>query len=140
MANPAVTDPQAQLMFLVDSDILVDFLRGYAQAGKWLRAQMLSDVLVSGFVAMELYQGCANKAQQRGVRHLLADYAIIWPTAAECDQALATFATGHLSHALGLLDALIGQQAVSRGLPLYTFNAKHFAAIPGLQTIQPYVR
>jgi len=48
------------------------------------------------------------------------------------------FARYHLSHALGILDALIGQMAVALGLPLYTFNQKHYAAILNLRTVQPY--
>ena len=44
----------------------------------------------------------------------------------------------HLSHSIGLLDALIGLTAVAVNLPLYTFNQKHYSMIPNLHTIQPY--
>jgi len=50
------------------------------------------------------------------------------------------FASVSLSHNLGILDALIGQLAVSLNLPLHTFNDKHYAAIPNLKTAQPYAR
>jgi predicted nucleic acid-binding protein len=50
------------------------------------------------------------------------------------------FASVHLSHGLGLLDALIGQTAVALQLSLYTFNDKHYTAVPGLQTVQPYTK
>ena len=51
---------------------------------------------------------------------------------------MVVFASAHLSHSLGILDALIGQTAVAVHLPLYTFNQKHYAAVPRLQTVQPY--
>jgi len=35
---------------------------------------------------------------------------------------------------------LIGQTAVARGLPLYTFNQRHDSAIQGLTALAPYVR
>jgi len=54
--------------------------------------------------------------------------------------ALEIFANYNLSHNLGLIDALIGQKSISLGLPLHTFNVKHYAVIPGLITIQPYKR
>jgi predicted nucleic acid-binding protein len=46
----------------------------------------------------------------------------------------------HLQHGVMILDAMIGATAVASGLPLYTFNEKHYRAIPSLSTIQPYVR
>jgi hypothetical protein len=61
-----------------------------------------------------------------------------WPTDADCTRALYDFATYHLSHHLGLLDALIGETAVGLGQPLATFNVKHYSVITTLQTIQPY--
>jgi hypothetical protein len=51
--------------------------------------------------------------------------------------ALEIFANYNLSHNLGLIDALIGQKSISLGLPLHTFNVKHYAVITGLITVQP---
>ena len=70
----------------------------------------------------------------------LTDYNIIWPSPDVCDEAVAVFAQYYLSHNLGIIDALIGQLAVSLDLPLYTFNRKHYAGIPRLKLIQPYSR
>jgi len=43
-----------------------------------------------------------------------------------------------LSHSLGLIDALIAATAISAGASLCTYNLKHFRAVPGLVTVQPY--
>lgn len=33
---------------------------------------------------------------------------------------------------------MISETAVALGLPLHTFNQKHYSAIPSLNTVQPY--
>lgn len=126
-------------MLLLDTDILVDVLRRYPPAIAWLDLQT-DQVAVPGYVAMELFQGCRNKHEQERVQKVLGDFVILWLPPDACDQALSIFAGASLSHNLGILDALIGQLAVSLNLALHTFNDKHYAAIPDLRTAQPYAR
>jgi predicted nucleic acid-binding protein len=126
-------------MILLDSDVMIDLLRQYPPATRWF--DTLDDeeeLLLPGYVVMELIQGCRNKVEQERLRRELATYGIVWPTPADCDEALDIFTAYHLSHNAGLLDVLIGQTAVALGVPLYTFNQKHYRFIPRLQTIQPY--
>lgn len=125
-------------MILLDTDVLIDVLRQYPPAVEWLRQLGDEVLLVPGYVVMELLQGCASRAEQEKIEKVLAGASVLWPTEAACNQALVTFARYHLSHNLGMLDALIGQLAVSVGLPLFTFNVRHYAAVPGLETVQPY--
>ena len=56
------------------------------------------------------------------------------------NEALPVFGAFRLSHGLGIIDVLIGQLAVEHGVPLCTFNQKHYAMIPGLITMQPYAK
>jgi predicted nucleic acid-binding protein len=123
---------------LLDSDIMVDLLRNYPPAVAWLNSLGNAPVALPGLVAMELLQGCPNSAEQQRVQRRLARLALYWPSAADCNRALSDFAAFRLSHGVGLLDALIGHTAIGRNEVLATFNVKHFGAIPGLQTIQPY--
>jgi hypothetical protein len=128
-------------MILLDSDVLVDLLREYPAAVAWFDALSADEeVAVPGFVVMELIQGSRNKAEQDRVQRELANYGVVWLSPADCDRALDMFVTYHLSHNAGLLDALIGQTAVTTGMPLCTFNQKHYGFMPGIQTVQPYVR
>jgi predicted nucleic acid-binding protein len=53
---------------------------------------------------------------------------------------LGAFAARHLTHRLGILDALIAACAQEQGVPLYTFNRKHFRSVDGLVIEQPYAR
>ncbi|TAE59067.1 MAG: type II toxin-antitoxin system VapC family toxin [Nostocales cyanobacterium] len=127
-------------MILLDSDIVIDFLRKYPPAIIWLSSLGDEEIALPGYVAMELMQGCKNKLELQEIRKFIANVEVIWPTPETCDQALEIFANYHLSHNLGLIDALIGQTSIACGLPLHTFNVKHYAVIPGLITVQPYQR
>jgi len=125
-------------MILLDTDAMIDLLRQYPPAVAWLDSLDEEEIVLPGFVVMELIQGCRNKAEQEKVGRELEAYGIAWPSPETCDEALSVFSSYHLSHGLGILDALIGQMAVALSLPLYTFNQKHYEAIPNLKTVQPY--
>ena len=125
-------------MILLDTDVLIDLLRQYPPAVDWLNAIGEEEITIPGFVAMELLQGCRDKAEQEKVEGALGNYGVIWPSTETCEAALLVFSQYHLSHNLGLLDSLIGQMAVALSLPLYTFNQKHYAALASMKTIQPY--
>jgi predicted nucleic acid-binding protein len=127
-------------MILLDSDILIDFFRGQPASRAWFESLDLVQIAIPGFVALELYAGCRNKAEQLEIRRKLDPYTVLWPSGDSSDDIIPIFASGHLTHALGIIDSLIAATALSHNLPLHTFNQKHFAAVPNLQIIQPYVR
>ena len=124
-------------MLLLDTDVMVDLLRQYPPAVEWVRANR-EDMVLPGYVAMELIQGCKSRSEQDRLENTLSAYAIAWPTSEACDEALALFARYFLSHNVSIFDALIGQLAVSLNTTLCTFNQKHYSAIPNLRTVQPY--
>jgi hypothetical protein len=79
-----------------------------------------------------------TRVEQEKLQNELITYEIIWPSQETCNEALNIFTQYFLNHNIGLLDVLIGQTAVELGVPLYTFNQKHYKVIPHLKTIQPY--
>lgn len=87
---------------------------------------------------MELVQGCRNPSELQQVQSELVRFALYWPTLTDCRRAYQDFAAYRLTTGLGLLDSLIGHTAVGLNEALATFNVRHYAAITGLQTIQPY--
>lgn len=124
-------------MYLLDTDILIDIQRGHPAALAWFAA--LEELpSAPGFVVMELIQDAQNAQQVRQVLKLVAPLSAVWPSKAACEQALSDFTTYHLSHGLGLLDALIAACAVELSATLCTFNVKHYRMIPNLVTEQPY--
>lgn len=124
-------------MYLLDTDILIDIQRGHQPALAWFTS--LEEIpSVPGFVVMELIQGTSNGREINQVMKLVAPLPVAWPTTADCSRALSDFAVYHLSHNLGLLDALIAACAIGQTATLCTFNVKHYRAVPGLKLEQPY--
>jgi len=117
---------------------MIDLLRQFPPATAWLEKLGDEEIILPRFVIMELLQGCQNKIEQDKVEQVLSGFEAVWPSPETCENARAVFARYHLSHSLGLLDALIGQIAISMNLPLHTFNRKHYAVIPNLITMEPY--
>lgn len=126
-------------MYLLDTDLLIDIQRGHTPAIAWF-ASLTEVPSVPGFVVMELIQDAQNTQQVRNALKLVAPLPLVWATQSDCARALSDFTSYHLSHNLGLLDALIAACAVGRGATLCTFNLKHYRVVPGLITIQPYTR
>lgn len=126
-------------VLVLDTDVLIDVQRNHPAALAWFSG--LTELpSVPGFVVMELIQGAKDARQVRQAVRLTAPLPVIWPTVADCQRALADFTAFHLSHSLGLLDSLIAACAVGLSAELCTFNDKHYRVVPGLVTVQPYVR
>lgn len=125
-------------MLLLDTDIMIDVLRRFQPALDWLAQRGSEEIVLLGFVVLELFQGCRDKVEQERVERRVAQARIVWPSAIACTSALQTYAQFHLSHTLGFIDALIGHTATELNMPLYTFNVKHYGVVPGLTTTQPY--
>jgi predicted nucleic acid-binding protein len=126
-------------IYLLDTDVLIDIQRGYAPALAWFTG-IIELPSIPGLVVMELIQDAQNMQQVRRALRLVAPLPIIWPTEVDCERALSDFTAYHLSHSLGLIDAMIGACAVGLSATLCTFNVKHYRVIPGLITEQPYQR
>ena len=90
-------------MRLLDTDILIDLLRGLPQAGTWL-VTLPDAPTLPGLVVLELIQGCRNLQEARRVERLAAVFTIYWPAVADCERALTSFARLRLAAGVGLLD------------------------------------
>jgi predicted nucleic acid-binding protein len=127
-------------MIFIDTDVMVDVLRRYEPAVAWLDSLGSAVVGIPGLVAMELLQGCRDREEKQEVEAALRSYALYWPTPVDCARAFDDFSSHHLSHGLGILDALIAETAVGCEAQLATFNKKHYRVVDALQMIQPYPR
>ena len=81
---------------------------------------------------MELYRGMRNKAELLAMRKKLVFYYVIQITTEVSGKAVELMAQSKLSHDLRIPDALIGATAVVTGIPLFTYNTKDFAFMPGI--------
>jgi predicted nucleic acid-binding protein len=120
---------------LIDTDVLIDYLRGRAEAVTYLEG-LQEPLLVSAITVAELYAGVREGAERTALEQFLAAFEVV-----SVDEASAV--KGGLfrrdygkSHATGLADALIAATAESRQATLVTLNAKHFPMIANL--LVPY--
>lgn len=128
-------------MILMDSDVVVDVLRQRSSALQWWTSiDPAVAAAVPGYVALELTDGCQNSADLAALTRFLRPLQVVWLSEGQCHRALQTYASVRLSNALDPIDVLIAQTALALDEPLVTFNQKHFNAIAGLRTVQPYIR
>ncbi len=125
---------------LLDSDVLIDFFRGSPRAADWLSASQDAVIGIPVIVLMELLQGTRDAAEQGSIRERLAALAVQHLESGDSLRALEWFAAHRLSHGTGIMDCLIGAIAARLGVPLYTFNVRHFAPLAGVDVRQPYER
>lgn len=124
---------------ILDTDILIDLDRKRPAAKAWFDALTLVPP-VCGFSALELQQGCQNAQDLHRVEKLLLPFPIAWPTEPDMERTRIAYASLRLSQGVGIFDSLIASTAIGRGVPLATFNIKHYRHIPGLTTVKPYNR
>lgn len=124
---------------LVDTDVLIWYLRGQARAGEALDA--VSGLAISAVNYMELVQGCRNKDELVQIkREFAAREARIYPiTESICARAVALLERHFLGNGLQMADALIAATCIEHGLTLLSANTKHFNPIDGLalQAFEP---
>ncbi len=84
--------------------------------------------------------GCRDGEDLKRIERFLGTFAIVWPEASEFAAAYRLLLAHRLSSGLNIPDCLIAATALTRTARLYTFNVKHFQAVPGLDVQQPYRR
>lgn len=122
---------------LLDTDILIDLLRGYAPARVYFK-QIEAGVIraaVSAITVAELASGkMSGQNEEARVRNLLGLLKIL-----DLDFDTA-WRAGEIRrrHQSPFADAAIAATAIQQNLPLGTKNLKHFQPITGLIIQQPY--
>ncbi len=120
-------------MLLVDTNILIDYLRQKPEAVRFINQYGKATIALSPIVVMELFQGILDKADFQRTQKALNGFVLL-----DLDPSIAQLAMQLqqqyiLSHRLGIPDALIAATAMVYGLELRTYNLKDFRFIPGLQ-------
>ena len=125
---------------LLDSDVLINLLRGHPGARSWSTSLGGDRMAIVGFSAIELYAGCRSTADQRPVDQLTARCQLFWPSEFSMRAALNAYRRLQLRAGVGANDTFIAFTAIELHLPLHTFNLKHFSQFERLRTLQPYTR
>jgi len=120
---------------LIDSDVLIDYLRGYPAAVSYLEG-LIERQIVSVITVAELYTGIREGAERQALEELLRNFEII-----SVSQNVAVigglFRRTYLkSHNVGIADAIIATTAETEQAIVVTLNKKHFPMFSNV--IAPY--
>lgn len=125
---------------LIDTNILVDLLRGQEAARRWIDQLPDEGRCISVVTAAELLAGARSAREQDIIEKELLLYRMLWLQEPISRLALDWYKRFHLSHGVGFLDCLIGATARYYDLTLATLNERHFAPLPELRVERPYGR
>jgi hypothetical protein len=122
---------------LIDTDVMIDFLRGNKRAVDYVKAN--SDrILLSAIVIAELYAGVKGKTEQEILDDLVGAFQVV-PITGEPAKSGGLLKRDHgKSHGVGLADGMIAATAQSLHAELKTLNVKHYPMVKGLSA--PYAR
>lgn len=117
---------------IVDTDVLIRFLRGSTKAADDL--DKIDSIFVSSVSYMELIQGARSKKEITLIDRSLKAVGsqIIHVDEAISQQAVTFVKTYFHARSVQLADALIAATSIQYGQPLLTANKKHFSAIEEL--------
>jgi len=118
---------------LVDTDVLIWFLRGRDEARRILLKT--EGLRISAVTRMEVVQGLRDRKELPLLHRTLANLGI---RTIEIDSSISSRASllveNHFhSHHLQMADALIAATAQEHGLALLTGNFKNYKDVPGLE-------
>ena len=124
------------MAYLIDSDIMVDFTRGAAEAVDYLQS-LGRDCRISAITALELIAGARTQREVADLDILISIYEQIPPTEGVMRRASYLMKAHAKSAGLRTLDAVIAATALEEGLTLATRNRKHFQMIGDLKLEVP---
>lgn len=124
-------------VYCVDSDILIDYLRGFEKARVFLlKAAEETPLYISMLSVVEIYAGEETKSEdkRKAVEEFLSNFHIIELTLPIAKRA------GELRRDLKkpFADMIIAASAIDRNAVLVTKNSKHFSDVKDLEILKPY--
>ena len=117
---------------LLDTDVLVDFFRGYDKAVAFVNARS-ARVILSSIVVAELYDGVRGDREQSALEDLVSLFRVV-PVSGEIAKAGGLYKRDYgKSHGVGLADAILAATAEAENAELKTLNTKHYPMLKGLR-------
>ncbi|MCF6150662.1 MAG: type II toxin-antitoxin system VapC family toxin [Candidatus Kuenenia sp.] len=123
---------------LIDTSVMIDFLRGVDKSKDWIDSINPENRLISFLTIAEIAAGCRNKNELKKVERELKGYALVYLDSKCCKQSIEWYKDFHLSHGVGFLDCLIAATAYKKNVPIATLDDKHFKQITGISVFRPY--
>jgi predicted nucleic acid-binding protein len=113
------------MALLIDTDILIDYLRDREEAANALEPR-IGEAYLSVMTVAELYQGVREGRERIRLAQTLSAFTILTITTEIAEKAGLWSREFRKSHGSGLADCLIAATADAHGLRLMTLNGKHY--------------
>lgn len=124
-------------MILVDTDIMIDYLRGYKPGVEFIE-EKFQFIAVSVFTEMELIIGCRNKDEIKKLKEFLKHFTSISADKNILSDAVKILSGSYLSDGVEIIDSIIAATAKNKKMVLYSKNIKHYKNIKSLKLVKPY--
>ena len=122
---------------LIDTDIVIDFLRGFDKAVKYIKAHS-EEIVLSVITVAELYAGVKDDHERQELDDLV-DLFHVFPLTTETAKIGGLHKRDYFkSHGVGLADGLIAATSEIYDIDLKTLNTKHYPMLKGLKP--PYLK
>ncbi len=119
--------------FLLDTDVMVDFLRGHPKAVAFVKTHF-NRIILSTIVVAELYAGVRDDDEQSKLDELMSIFPVIPITSGIARSGGLYKRDFFKSHGVGLADAIIAATALAEQAELKTLNTKDY---PMLKSLKP---
>lgn len=121
---------------LIDTDVLIEYLRGRDRAVEYLEG-LHADLYVSVVSIAELFAGVRGEEEEASLKQFLLTFTVL-PVTQKVAQLGGLYRREYrASHGTGIADALIAATAEDSGAGLVSFNRRHF---PMVEITVPYER
>lgn len=125
-------------MYLIDSDILIDYLRLQEKAIAFLDNLAREDRSIAHISVFELLKGCTKKSQEAQINRFIKKFPVVNIDEKIAKKALEIYRIKRWTIELGIADSFIAATAIVNNQELITRNVKHYKTIEGLKLKTPY--
>ncbi len=125
-------------MYLVDTDVIIDILRGVKGSKEFLLDLSKEGLFLSVISMAEIFSGKETRdpIKHEKILRFLSHFEVVPLT-----QEIAILGGAiRRDYQIGLADALIAATAIHNGLTVVTHNTKHFERVEGLKILKPDYR
>ena len=117
---------------LLDSDVMVDFLRGQPEAVSLVKSHA-DHILLPAIVVAELYAAVREGKEREILDNLFTVFCVLPITAELARMGGICKRDWGKSHGISLAEAIIAVTAEQAGAELKTLNVKHYPMYPDLK-------
>jgi predicted nucleic acid-binding protein len=119
-------------LILIDTDVLIDFLRGNEKAIAFIHKHS-SNIILSSIVVAELYAGVRGNDELIILENFISLFRVV-PVTHKLARAGGLYKRDFgKSHGVGIADAIIAATADFEKAKLKTLNVKHYPMFKGLR-------